>query len=87
MELSENIVMWARNSIRFGNSSPYLEAGHISYETDKTFKLCSSWALCIWPVNAHKETNKQTPWLVVRKRTIPTERSPFVGEVSVNFCG
>jgi hypothetical protein len=24
---------------------------------------------------------KQTPWLVVRKRTIPAERPPLVGEV------
>jgi hypothetical protein len=25
--------------------------------------------------------------LIVRKRTIPTERPPLVGEASVNFCG
>jgi hypothetical protein len=24
---------------------------------------------------------------LVRKRTIPTERKPLVGEVSANFCG
>jgi hypothetical protein len=30
---------------------------------------------------------KQTPWPVVRKRTIPTERPLLVGEVSANFCG
>jgi hypothetical protein len=24
---------------------------------------------------------------LVRKRTIPTERPPLVGEVSANFCG
>jgi hypothetical protein len=28
-----------------------------------------------------------TPWPLGRKRTIPTERPPLVGEVSVNFCG
>jgi hypothetical protein len=28
-----------------------------------------------------------TPWPLVRKRTIPTERPPLVGEVSANFCG
>jgi hypothetical protein len=28
-----------------------------------------------------------TPWLVVRKRTIPTERPPLVSEDSANFCG
>jgi hypothetical protein len=33
------------------------------------------------------KTTKQTPWPLVRKRTIPTERPPLVGEVSVNFCG
>jgi hypothetical protein len=27
----------------------------------------------------------KTPWLLVRKRTIPTERRPLVGEVSANF--
>jgi hypothetical protein len=29
----------------------------------------------------------KTLWLLVRKRTIPTERPPLVGEVSANFCG
>jgi hypothetical protein len=29
---------------------------------------------------------KNTPWSVVRKRTIPTEQLPFVGEVSAKFC-
>jgi hypothetical protein len=28
-----------------------------------------------------------TPWLVVRKRTIPTKRPPLASEVSANFCG
>jgi hypothetical protein len=30
---------------------------------------------------------KKTPWHVVRKRTIPTERPPLVSEVSANFYG
>jgi hypothetical protein len=30
---------------------------------------------------------KRAPWLLVRKRTIPTEWPPLVGEVSANFCG
>jgi hypothetical protein len=33
------------------------------------------------------EQNKQTPWLLVRQQTIPTERPPLVGEVSANFSG
>jgi hypothetical protein len=28
----------------------------------------------------YKQTNKQTPWLLVCKRTIPAERPPLVGE-------
>jgi hypothetical protein len=30
---------------------------------------------------------KKTPWLLVRKRTIQTERPPLVGEVNANICG
>jgi hypothetical protein len=28
-----------------------------------------------------KNTNKQTPWPLVRERTIPTERPPLVDEI------
>jgi hypothetical protein len=28
-----------------------------------------------------KRTNKQTPWPLVRKRTIPTERPPLVDDI------
>jgi hypothetical protein len=35
-----------------------------------------------------ENNNKQTKSVaLVRKRTIPTERPPHVGEVSANFCG
>jgi hypothetical protein len=30
---------------------------------------------------------KETPWLLVRNRTIPTEPPPRIGEVSANSCG
>jgi hypothetical protein len=29
----------------------------------------------------NKQTNKQTPWPLVRERTIPTERQPLVDEI------
>jgi hypothetical protein len=32
-------------------------------------------------------TSKQTMWLLVRERTIPTERQPFVAKVIAYFCG
>jgi hypothetical protein len=39
-------------------------------------------------VHAHDGLRpKKTLWPLVRKRTIPTERPPLVGEVSANFCG
>jgi hypothetical protein len=31
-------------------------------------------------------TTERALWPLVRKQTIPTERPPFVGEVSANFC-
>jgi len=34
-----------------------------------------------------KEGNSKNSVALVRKRTIPTERPPPVGEVSANFCG
>jgi hypothetical protein len=37
-------------------------------------------------ISEQGEIIKKTPWLLVRKRTVPTERPPLVGEVSVNFC-
>jgi hypothetical protein len=36
------------------------------------------------PVRRHAKLNSVA---FVRERTIPTERPPLIGEVSVNFCG
>jgi hypothetical protein len=33
------------------------------------------------------KNNKLNSVAVIRKRTIPTERPPLVGEVSANLCG
>jgi hypothetical protein len=41
--------------------------------------------VCVYILSHIKQ--KQTPWTVVRKRTIPTELPPFVGEVIANFWG
>jgi hypothetical protein len=39
-------------------------------------------------LNVHSPTYLLTYSVaLVRKRTIPTERPPLVGEVSANFCG
>jgi hypothetical protein len=41
---------------------------------------------CAASLTNNKQTNKQTNSVApVRKRTIPTERPPLVGEVSANF--
>jgi hypothetical protein len=37
---------------------------------------------CEFPkYKTNKQTNKQTPWTLVRERTIPTERPPLVDEI------
>jgi hypothetical protein len=36
---------------------------------------------------AHKKNKGQSSLASVRKQTIPTERPPLAGEVSVNLCG
>jgi hypothetical protein len=35
----------------------------------------------------HLKLKTKTPWPLIRKRSIQTERPPLVGEVSANFCG
>jgi hypothetical protein len=59
-----------------------------------TPNIKSTWAWicrdieCVMPRHSLcKNKSKQTPWLLVRKRTIPTERPQLVDEVSANFCG
>jgi hypothetical protein len=37
-------------------------------------------------IHVYKQTNNKLRVTLVRKRTIPTERPPLVGEVSANFC-
>jgi hypothetical protein len=40
--------------------------------------------LCFSPTITNlinKQTNKQTPWPLVRERTIPTDRPPLVDEI------
>ena len=39
------------------------------------------------PIFPHYLIKKKNSVALVRKRTIPTERPPPVGEVSANFCG
>jgi hypothetical protein len=36
------------------------------------------------PKSTNKQTNKLTPWPLVRERTIPTDRPPLVGEILVS---
>jgi hypothetical protein len=48
-------------------------------------KICKITVL--WHPSASNREDIKTPWLLVRKRTIPTERPPLVSEVSANFSG
>jgi hypothetical protein len=40
-----------------------------------------------WCIFLHPPAKKLNSAAVVRKRTIPTERLPLVGEISANLCG
>jgi hypothetical protein len=42
---------------------------------------------CLRSIKTNQQTNKQTPWLLVRKRTIPTDDSHFSMKFSANICG
>jgi hypothetical protein len=35
----------------------------------------------------NKQKNKQTPWPLVRERTIPTDDRHLLTKFSANFCG
>jgi hypothetical protein len=45
----------------------------------------SPWSYLVIRIHDKCIRIKKTPWLLVRKRTIPTERPLLVGEVSANF--
>jgi hypothetical protein len=47
------------------------------------YGLCSSSGI-LKDTKVHKKTNSVA---LVRKRTIPTERPPLVGEINANFSG
>jgi hypothetical protein len=50
----------------------------VSPPQGRTDQLMMNWSLNL--------IHKKTPWPLVRKRTIPTEQPPHVGEVSANFA-
>jgi hypothetical protein len=61
---------------------------HISYCPPTEYKHIFHTAGILHSIKTIPLTKtKKTPWPLVRKRTIPTERTPLVGEVSANFCG
>jgi hypothetical protein len=59
------------------------ECTHFKHFIEKLHKnVCT---LSQTPCMIQQTKKKKTPWLVVRKRTIPTERPPLVSEASANF--
>jgi hypothetical protein len=57
-----------------------LVSGHnLGPVTNFSFKKAVFWDVAPRPQN--KQTNKQTPWPLVRERTIPTDRPPLVDEI------
>jgi hypothetical protein len=62
--------------------SNQLQVTSVDCRTGKSFILETK---IVMEMSAYKIVIKTTPWPLVRKRTIPTERPPLVGEVSANF--
>jgi hypothetical protein len=49
--------------------------------------VLNMWEVSMAGYHRSNNNNDNNPVVLVRERTIPTERLPLVGEVSVNFCG
>ena len=77
-------------------SSCHLFLGvHLNFFTPQNSYIIPFWEFYFLPFSVHDQTNIINLDLLsllnsvalVRKRTIPTERPPPVGEVNANFCG
>jgi hypothetical protein len=66
-----------------GPQHPFKEAGVVANSLDR-HPQCDSEVSLLCQQELHTQTNSVA---LARKRTIPTERPPYVGEVSANFCG
>jgi hypothetical protein len=53
---------------------------HVEYYLTAVL-LTSAYLITSGRTDCGKQTNKQTPWPLVCKRTIPTERPPLVNEI------
>jgi hypothetical protein len=60
-------------------------SGEINWSGQYIDKTWRSLELFVLPFST--QTNKTNCVALVRKRTIPTERPPLVGEISANFSG
>jgi hypothetical protein len=68
---------------QFSNISRIYLRTFLAYVT-ASFQSLSQMSLACRPSSSATD---KTPWPLVRKQTIPTERPPFVGQVSANFWG
>jgi hypothetical protein len=76
-----------RMIILFITLQTYIKHNTISYVSYVWKYRSVSWFRTATRGTDATEQKKNAPWLLVRKRTIPTERPPLLGEVSANFCG
>jgi len=69
--------------ITFANVPKIDTFGQLPVRFEKQLNLCAFRMVIITTT----KTKKLNSVALVRTRTIPTERTPPVGEVSANFCG
>jgi hypothetical protein len=84
LEPTQPLILWVPGLFYPGTKRQVCEADKLltsSFEVKKGEAILPLPPICLHGIG------KRTPWLLVRKRTLPTERPPLVGEVSANFCG
>jgi hypothetical protein len=85
----ERDCLRTRRGVRLAlGSSSSLGKSKFEICNDKKNKLCKNAHLTSMTLKEHHMYfKKQSPMASVRERTIPSERSPLVGELSANLCG
>jgi hypothetical protein len=71
--ISRAFIQWHKSKCEVANWTLTVAAlSRIAGDMLQSFDTCRRYI--------HRHTNKQTPWPLVLKQTIPTERPPLVGE-------
>jgi hypothetical protein len=82
-----HLAMWPCHMTKGSCKLHALELVGMQQHSISTFHSWHQWLYLQATQGKDIHTKKKTPWPLVHKWTIPTERPPHVGKVSANFCG